>query len=357
MEKEIIKTDNGFRVASHIETVARQYRRRIVAFQKMARRQYQKIIPPVWRKKLHISLLVLIVVIIIVIQFLGAESPQLTVNFYDVGQGDAIHIRAKDGFDVLIDGGPDGRIVEKLGRNMPFWDKTIDLMMITHPHADHLVGQISVLERFEVKRVLTTGVLHTTDEYLMWLDKIRSKNLSMEIVQAGMNYEVGSGRLEILWPIENFSGKRVVEKGIGEGGGLNDTSIVARLIFGKTSFLFMGDAGAEVEKELLSSHFTVHSSQLTVDVLKVGHHGSKYSSSKDFIKEVAPKYAVIQVGKKNDFGHPHFQTLWRLSKAGAKILRNDKNGDIMFESDGESIRVSPPVPLTGDRPQGDQRRG
>lgn len=298
---------------------------------KQIQKQYKKIIPPVWRKKAQIMLGILIVGVVIAIQFWGAESPALMVHFYDVGQGDAIHIRTQDGFDVLIDGGPDASIVEKLGRNMPFWDKTIELMILTHPHADHLVGQLSVLDRFDVKRVLSTGVLHTTDEYLMWLEKVRSKNIPMETVQAGMNYEVGPGQLEILWPVEDFSGKRVVEKGIGEGGGLNDTSIVARLVFGQHAFLFTGDIGDEVEKELLSS-------QLTADVLKVAHHGSKYSSSQEFLQAVDPKYAVIQVGKKNDFGHPHFQTLWRLKQNSVEILRNDKDGDVTFKSDGTQLR-------------------
>lgn len=311
---------------------------------KQIHKEYKKIIPPVWRKKVQIMLAILIAGVVIVIQFWGAESPPLLVHFYNVGQGDAIHIRTQDGFDVLIDGGPDASIVEKLGRNMPFWDKAIELMILTHPHADHLVGQLGVLDRFEVKRVISTGVLHTTDEYLMWLRKIEELKIPMQIVSAGVAFEITNfksqitnkseiqnHKLEIIYPFENFEGKRVVEKGIGEGGGLNDTSIVARLVFGQHTFLFTGDIGDEVEKELLSS-------QLTADVLKVAHHGSKYSSSQEFLQAVNPKYAVVQVGKKNDFGHPHFQTLWRLKQIGAEILRNDKDGDVSFVSDGIQLR-------------------
>lgn len=261
------------------------------------------------------------------------SAPPLTVYFYDVGQGDAIHIRNAQGFDVLIDGGPTGRVVEKLGRTLPFWDRTIELMVLTHPHADHVVGLIAVLRRFKVQRVLVTGVLHTTDEYLTWLQEIKNQDIPITIAQQGQQWEIGDGALDILRPRNSFDGQIVSEGKLGEGGGLNDTSIVTRLTFGKIRFLFMGDATSKVETELLKEN-------ARADVLKVGHHGSKYSTSREFLKVVQPRWAVIQVGK-NRYGHPAFATLWRLQQARIEILRNDEDGDVVFETDGLDVKRRP----------------
>ncbi|MBI2552357.1 MBL fold metallo-hydrolase [Candidatus Uhrbacteria bacterium] len=303
------------------------------------------------------------------------DGAPLTVHFYDVGQGDAIHVRTAQGFDVLIDGGPSARVVEKLGRTLPFWDRTIELLILTHPHADHLVGQIEVLRRFTVKQVLATGVLHTTDEYLEWLKEIKNREIPMAVAKASQEFpislptedlpkgdnsqfpnesQIPIPKLEILWPQEDLSGKRIAEKSEADGG-LNATSIAAKLTYGKTSFLFTGDAEEGVEDALLSPQSSVHGSRkcqnktvncelitddsrLRSDVLKVGHHGSKTSTSKEFLQAVAPKYAVIQSGRKNRFGHPHFQTLWRLKQQGVEILRNDQDGDVVFESDGTALQ-------------------
>lgn len=321
---------------------------------------YRGFVPPVWRARARWVWGISFASAILWSQFTsGAEG--LRVYFYDVGQGDAIHVRTAQGFDVVIDGGPTSRIVEKLGRTLPFWDKDIELMILTHPHADHAVGLIEVLRRFKVERVLATGVLHTTDEYLAWLKEIKMQGVPVEIARVGKVYELkgeGSGGnlplLEILHPEDNFEGRRVAEGKIGEGGGLNDTSIVAKLTYGKTAFLFMGDATSKVEKELVHSlQFGVDSndnatnyelstinSRLRADVLKVGHHGSKYSTSREFLKSVRPKYAVIQVGK-NRYGHPAYAALYRLKQAGVEVLRNDQDGDVVFESDGLAIKKIP----------------
>ena len=387
------------------------------------RQLYKTLVPPRWRKLTQRIFIIVFLFAVLAVQFL--RGPQdLQVYFYDVGQGDAIHIRMPDGFDVLIDGGPTSRVAEKLGRTMPFWDKTIELMILTHPHADHVTGQIEVLRRFIVAKVLATGVLHTTDEYLTWLEEIKERGVAMEIARAGQSWVLGHPvasahaktavgcpgeattvcarprssatadtmparspqhfccdpppqsvlaediRLEILWPWEYFEGKRVAEGKIGEGGGLNDTSIVTKLTYGNTSFLLMGDATSAVEEEELinqchskwseesrttqelrdpfdrlragSSSPTAFQDDgrcsLRADVLKVGHHGSKYSTSRKFLQVVKPKYAVIQVGK-NRYGHPAYATLYRLKQAGVEIFRNDIDEDVGFESDRKEVRL------------------
>jgi len=255
------------------------------------------------------------------------ESKALEVDFFDVGQGDAILIKTPDHQRILIDGGPSSAVVNKLGENLPFFEKEIDLIILTHPHADHLDGLIEVLKRYEVKKILSTGVTHTTPDYLAWLEEIKNKNVPMEIARAGETLDFGGGvKMEFFYPSEDLAGKSVEN--------LNDTSIVAKLIFGQTSFLFTGDAEMEVENELIGG-----GADLKADVLKVAHHGSKNATSQDFLEKVQPKFAVISVGVDNQFGHPNAMTVKRLENVGVEIFRTDKDGDVKIKSDGVEITV------------------
>jgi competence protein ComEC len=256
----------------------------------------------------------------------SGESKGLEVNFFDVGQGDSILIKTPDHQRILVDGGPDNKVITKLGENLPFYVKDIDLMILTHPHADHLTGLIEVLKRYKVKKVLSTGVLHTTDEYINWLEEIKKQNIPMEIAKAGETITFGDKiKIEILNPTEDLAGK--------EADSLNNTSVVFKIIFDKTSFLFTGDAEKEVEDKLIGS------ADLKADVLKVAHHGSKNSTSQEFLDKVKPQIAVISVGAKNTFGHPSKITLERLESIGAEILRTDKDGDVKILSDGNKLEI------------------
>lgn len=255
------------------------------------------------------------------------ESKVLEVDFFDVGQGDAILIKTPEHQRILIDGGPTNAVVEKLGENMPFYDREIDLMILTHPHADHLVGLIEVLKRYEVKKILTTGAINSTPDYLAWLEEIKNQNIPMEIVSAGQILDFGENlKMEIFYPVENFVGKQPDD--------LNSTSIVAKLIFGDTSFLFTGDAEEEAEEKMIARGV-----DLKADVLKVGHHGSRNATSQNFLEKVQPKFAVISVGAKNTFGHPNKTILNRLKKNGVEIFRTDQDGDIRFLSDGVELKL------------------
>ncbi len=255
------------------------------------------------------------------------ESKALEVNFLDVGQGDAILIKTPDHQRILIDGGPSSAVVNKLGENLPFYDKKIDLIILTHPHADHLDGLIEVLKRYEVKKILSTGATHTTPDYLAWLEEIKKQNVPMEIAAAGQTIDFGGGiKMEIFYPKENLAGKSAEN--------LNNTSIVAKLIFGQTSFLFTGDAESEVEDELIGGGV-----DLKADVLKVAHHGSKNATSQNFLEKVKPKFAVISVGADNQFGHPNAMTMKRLENIGAEIFRTDEDGDVKMVSDGIKVEI------------------
>jgi len=255
------------------------------------------------------------------------KSPELEVDFLDVGQGDAELIKAPGGQNILIDGGPNARVVERLSDVMPPWDKQIDLMVLTHPHDDHVTGLNEALKRFEVKKILYTGVTHTSPNYLAWLEIVKDKKISIMIIDQPQSIDLGEGaELEILYPLESFLGKAVEN--------LNNASIVVKLIYGQTSFLFTGDAEEPEEKELLEAK-----GGLAADVLKVGHHGSYTATSVDFLKAVSPRYAIIEVGKDNSFGHPSRRTLKKLERIKAEIFRTDEEGTIIMKSDGENIQL------------------
>ena len=145
-----------------------------------------------------------------------------------MGQGDAIYIRTPGSIDILIDGGPDNGVLAKLGRSLPFYDKEIDLVILSHPHTDHLIGLIEVLKRYKVKKILGTGVMHTTPEYLVWLEEINGQKIPLEIAIRGQSFDFGGEtKLEILYPLENLAGQSVDD--------LNNTSIVSKLTFKNNS--------------------------------------------------------------------------------------------------------------------------
>jgi len=268
------------------------------------------------------------------------RAGELKVAFLDVGQGDAELIITPDKSKILIDGGPNERVLGELAAELPFYDRELDLVILTHPHADHLDGLLAVLERYKVKKVLISGVIHTTDNYVKFLEVLKNKNIPVEVAVAGKRFKFGEAYLEVLWPEKDLSGERI-SGGANESGGLNDTSIVARLDFGKSSFLFVGDAGVEVETRLVASSRnnieTQNFASLRADVLKVGHHGSTTASSEEFLSAVAPEYAVISAGKNNRYGHPSLRTVRKLERVGAKTLITYQDGRIIFASDGERV--------------------
>lgn len=246
----------------------------------------------------------------------------LIVTFFDTGQGDSIFIEVPNGNQILIDGGPSDRILGKLGRTMPFWDRSIDLMILTHPHADHVTGLFEALKRYDVGMVLESGSEYGTPEYKEWHELLRKKKVPVVIAHAGQKIIAGrSATLDVLSPWENFVGVSLKNP--------HDTNISTRMRYGSTTALLMGDAERPIEYRLVAEM----DNALRSDILKVGHHGSKTSSSAEFLAVVRPQIAVIQVGRKNRYGHPAQEVLDRLAAIGAKILRNDLDGDIKIESD------------------------
>jgi len=273
-----------------------------------------------------------------------AKTQFLEVNFFDVGQGDAIFIETPSRQQILIDGGPSSVILEKLSKEMPFWDRNIDLIILTHPEYDHLSGLNEVLRKYRVQNILWTGIVRDTAEYKEWLKLIhedsnpptalprltRAPKAKISIAMSEKKIIMSPGLvMNILYPLENLEGKEFEDS--------NNTSIVSKLVFGKNSFLFTGDAYKDVEGELLLNQVK---QQLDSDILKVAHHGSKTSTSEEFLKEVSPEIAVISVGRENKYGHPHPEVLENLAKYGIKVLRTDLNGDIKIISDGKKYAIS-----------------
>ncbi len=249
----------------------------------------------------------------------------LTVAFLDVGQGDATFIQAENGNQILIDAGPNRSVLRELSKVMPFYDRSIDALILTHPDSDHIAGAVEILEKFEVGLIVAPDIASQSPVYKE-LERIREeKGIKKIVAGRGMKISLdGNAYFNILFPIHGIANLDD-----------NDMSVMAKLIYGKNSFLFTGDSPRKIENYLVSAD----KEDLNVDVLKVGHHGSKTSSSESFIGYSSPEYAVISSGKDNRYGHPHKEVLDILNKFGVKILRTDESGTIKIKSDGENIAV------------------
>jgi len=266
--------------------------------------------------------------------FVLASNDDLKVDFLDVGQGDSFFIQTPENHQILIDGGPDTSALQKISSLMPFWDKTIDLVILTHPESDHMQGLLDILQRYKADYILWTGIKKSEtkgySQYDTWMDILaKQKNMGAKILIADANQEIKAGKLLIdtLYPLENLEGKEMKNTS-------NDTCVVSKLIFGNNSFLFTGDISFATEKDIINS-----GENLLSDVLKVAHHGSKYSTSDIFLSAVNPEIAAISVGAKNTYGHPTPEVLQRLEKFGIKVFRTDKDGDVKFVSDGNNLRL------------------
>lgn len=280
------------------------------------------------QKKQKIGLLIFLFIIAIIIWifvFKQEGNKFLKVEFFDVGQGDAIFIETMDKKQILIDGGPDLSILEKIGREMPFYDRYIDLIILSHPEADHLSGLIEIIKRYQIGAIIMTGIFRDTEQYKEWLRNIERKNIPIYLAKSGGEINFNNGiRFDILYPFETLVGKELSES--------NNTSIVGKLVYNNFEALFTGDIEKSVENKLISAGVNLKS-----DILKIAHHGSKTSTSEEFLKAVNAILAVIPVGKDNKYGHPHQEVLERLANLG--IFQTDRDGDVEILSDGINFFV------------------
>jgi competence protein ComEC len=249
---------------------------------------------------------------------------KLHVTFLDVGQGDAIFIQTPSGKQILIDGGPsETQVLSELGRQMPFWDRTLDLVLLTHPDSDHINGLVPVLERYQVATVIHRQIEMDSETYDYWLELVADEEASVYEGQAGLALTLDEGL-----------GMLVLHPGVDVWESANDNSVVTRLMYGQVSLLLTGDIEAEVEEHLVGAQ---HAVPLQSTVLKAAHHGSCSSTTQEFLDAVDPELIIISVGADNTFGHPCDEVLERLK--GLPIYRTDEQGAVEVISNGVQIWV------------------
>lgn len=266
-------------------------------------------------------------------QYFKFFDGKLHVAVCNVGQGDAIFIRTPKGSDILIDGGPDSKVLDCLASNMPFWDRTIEAIILTHPHADHLTGLVDVIDRYQVRSFNTEKVPSKSAISKTLYAHLAAKNLSANYLYAGDRFREGEDfELNTKWPrLESIS--RIDQNQSNNDLDLNGFSVIDLLRYKNFKMLFTGDAGKMVE-DIIGPQIG------KIDVLKVPHHGSKTGMSKEFLASIRPSLAIISVGVRNRYHHPTQFSLDLLKNAGVKILRTDQNGEVDIVSDGNSFDYS-----------------
>lgn len=279
---------------------------------------------------------------------------KLHVVFCDVGQGDAIYIRMPNSADMLVDGGPNDQVLTCLGKYMPFYDRTIDLVVLTHPQKDHLQGLLSVLDRYEVKNFVTIPVGHTTEGYKMLTTKLKKQlstgKISVKYIMTGDMIRFGEVHVHTVWPEKNWliksldlnpqqnessANNQVI--GFLSDKDLNSYSLYLHLKFAEFDLLLTGDGDRQTQMAM--EEVKLMSTLAQVEVLKVPHHGSRTGMTEKFLDTIQPQLSIIQVGK-NSYGHPTEYTLNQLKRWG-RVLRTDLDGDIEVAADGYRWRINP----------------
>ncbi|EJE7233690.1 MBL fold metallo-hydrolase [Clostridium sporogenes] len=249
------------------------------------------------------------------------KSNELKVHYIDVGQGDSILVQTKDK-NILIDSGTRKSSDNLINYLKKQHIKKLDYVIATHPHEDHIGGMPKVIDEFEIGNFYAPKKTANTKIFKDMILQLKKKNLKINVAKKGISLDLSNdSSLDFLAPVkDNYENT-------------NDYSAVIKITHGNTKFLFTGDAEKTSERDILNSNV-----DLSSNVLKVGHHGSHSSSSKEFLDKVNPKMAIISCGKNNDYGHPHKETMKELNKRNIEVYRTDIDGNILLTSDGENIK-------------------
>jgi competence protein ComEC len=275
--------------------------------------------------KKYILFFVLVIIVIGILcwaTYTNRKPNDLKVDFLDIGQGDAIYIEAPNGVQMLVDGGRSSRVLSELGKVMPFGDDSIDVVIGTHPDADHIGGLVNVIERYSVGKIIESGGKSSSKIYNSLESKIVEKKIPHILGRAGMRIilDAKSGvYFDILYP--DIPDVSTMETNTG--------SIVGKLVYGATSVMLTADSPIEKELHLVSKDPQI----LDVDILKLGHHGSRTSSSIEYLRATSPTLAIISAGKNNSYGHPHKEVLDKLSFLHIPYLATYTKGTIKCLSD------------------------
>ena len=250
--------------------------------------------------------------------FFSLPDHKLHLKVYDVGQGDAIFIRSAGGFRILVDGGPSNQVVEYLGDDLPFYSKSIDLVILTHPQADHLTGLVEVVKRYNIKTLWISDAKNETRVFSEWKAVLEEADIDPVIVSQGDKLLLPDGtEIQVLSPRKEMVGQDV-----------NAASVVILVSYGDFDALLTGDADRQVQP------YTGNEGH--VEVFKVPHHGAEESINQNFVATLSPEVSVISVGAKNKYGHPNQNVIRFLENLGSKVYRTDKNGTTEIVSDGKS---------------------
>lgn len=245
----------------------------------------------------------------------ASGEPSLVMSVFDVGQGDAILLTTPNRKHILIDGGPDASVLTRLGETMYFPEKDIDVMIVSHNHADHITGLNRVLERYDVKKVWISGAIYTTNEYIRLLENIKKEQPIIEVVSAGHSLTIDDVNLTVLHPLGRNEGVRPPDQ--------HDATIVVSAEYKNHRILLTGDIDEGHERLMLEENANVKA-----DILKVSHHGSNSGLLPEFLTQVDPDFAVISLSAENSFGHPAPSVIQKLNDANVKTFRTDRDGTV-----------------------------
>lgn len=273
------------------------------------------------KEYIALSILIIFVIGILFVYFYKPQTNIMKVAFLDVGQGDSIFIQAPNGVQMLVDGGRGGKVLSELSRLMPFGDKSIDVVIGTHPDADHIGGLVSVFENYEVENFIESGARSNSKVFQTLENKINEEKSKRIFGRAGMRIILDRDRniyFDILYPNQNVQNWET-----------NDASIIGKLVYGESSVMLSGDSPISKELYLVNNK----KADLDVDILKLGHHGSRTSSSIQFLQATSPHLSIISAGLNNSYGHPHKEVLDKLKILNIPYLATYKDGTIICQSD------------------------